>query len=327
MLEILSTDIRAGTMAALATMLLGLLITGASAAPMRVLFVGNSFTFVNDLPHQMVNIAKSLGQEVEVANSTIGGCTAYFQRAESDPRTAELLEQDWDYIVLQSYSNLPTVSGSRKTYLEPAVASFVAKKKQAKVVMYLTWGYRSGNIEPCPSSGPSKCFPLGTNANLTRPPCEQSGDWHAKVSTFECMGYAVARGYMDQLHAGGADIVAPCGLAWQVARGAAPPDGVCRASIDNEYTGSSPFTAANNLSLPLKVAGLPPSLSSFELYRKLGGGKWDKHPNQAGQYLNALVFFTTLSGMSPVGAGEKYIRGLGGSLEPPGPLPTHLHTV
>ena len=29
----------------------------------------------------------------------------------------------------------------------------------------------------------------------------------------------------------------------------------------------------------------------------------------------------------PVGNGEKQIRGSGGSLEPPGPLPMHLHTV
>ncbi len=68
----------------------------ASAAPTRVLFVGNSFTFVNDLPHQLVNIAHSLGKEVHVANSTIGGCTVYYQRPETDARTAELLEEDWD---------------------------------------------------------------------------------------------------------------------------------------------------------------------------------------------------------------------------------------
>jgi hypothetical protein len=33
-----------------------------SAAPTRVLFIGNSFTFVNDLPHQLINIAESLGK-------------------------------------------------------------------------------------------------------------------------------------------------------------------------------------------------------------------------------------------------------------------------
>jgi hypothetical protein len=169
-------------------LLLGGCACSVAAAPTRVLFIGNSFTFVNDLPHQLVNIARSLGKEVEVANSTIGGCTTYYQRAETDARTAELLEQEWDYIVLQSYSNLPTVQQSRETYLTPAVHSFVAKKKKAKVVMYLTWGYHSGN-EPgsCPSSGPVKCFPHGTNAALTSPPCNTSGVYQAKVNTFPCM--------------------------------------------------------------------------------------------------------------------------------------------
>lgn len=51
----------------------------SAVGPTRVLFVGNSFTFVNDLPHQLANIATSLGQDVVVANSTIGGCTIYHQ--------------------------------------------------------------------------------------------------------------------------------------------------------------------------------------------------------------------------------------------------------
>jgi hypothetical protein len=34
--------------------------------PTRILFIGNSFTFVNDLPHQLINIAKSLGKEVRI---------------------------------------------------------------------------------------------------------------------------------------------------------------------------------------------------------------------------------------------------------------------
>jgi hypothetical protein len=181
---------RQARMSAFRSILLLLGCAAASAmdaAPTRVLFIGNSFTFVNDLPHQLANIARSLGKEVVVANSTIGGCTLYFQRAETDARTAELLEQDWDYIVLQSYSNLPTVKKARETYLTPAVQSFVAKKKKAKIVMYLTWGYHSGNVPPPCPSGSGKCFPLGTNAELTSPPCNQSGSYQAKVDSFPCM--------------------------------------------------------------------------------------------------------------------------------------------
>ena len=130
--------------------------------------------------------------------------------------------QEWNYIVVQSYSILPTIQKARETYLTPAVQSFAAKKKSAKVVMYLTWGYHDGNTAPCPTSGPAKCFPLGTNANLTEPPCTTSGAYKAKVDSFACMGYALGRGYMAQL-AEGADRIAPCGLAWQVQDPPHPP--------------------------------------------------------------------------------------------------------
>lgn len=79
-------------------------------------------------------------------------------------------------------------------------------------------------------------------------------------------GYAIARGYYDQLSKG-ADMIAPCGLAWQVARGVTEIPASCMAAIDREYTKPSPF--AGNLTLPLKVAGLPAALSQLELYRIL----------------------------------------------------------
>ena len=92
----------------------------------------------------------------------------------------------------------------------------------------------------------------------------------------------------------------------------------CKGAIDAEYSTPSPFTA--NLSLPLRVDGLPSSLRGFELYRKLGGGGWDKHPNMAGQYLNAVVFFATLFGESPVGAAGPLHTGKA----PPLPLPAEI---
>jgi hypothetical protein len=44
------------------------------------------------------------------------------------------------------------------------------------------------------------------------------------------------------------------------------------------------------------------SPQSFMLYRLIGATGIDKHPNVAGQYLNALTFFSTLTGLSPIGA-------------------------
>ena len=266
---------------------------GAHAAPTRVLFVGNSFTFVNDLPHQLINIATSLGDDLEVANSTIGGCTLYHQTPSRDVRTASLLKQRWDFIVLQDYSALPTVHAARSVYLRPAVAEFIAEKQDATIVMYLTWGYHDGNTAPCPSSDTPDCFPKGSLANLTNPPCDSSPHFHNLTGTFECMGYALARAYLSLRRLEGVDLVAPCGLAWQVVRGSTEIPSECRASVDAQYP--QPLS----LSLPFKVPG--GARPGFMLYRKFGDAI-DKHPNVAGQYLNALTFYATLFRKSPVGA-------------------------
>ena len=275
--------------------ILCLLITMSTASiPTRVLFIGNSFTFVNDLPHQIQNIAHSLGDEIIVANSTIGGCTVFAQRPAVDARTASLLQQDWDFIVLQSYSSLPTVEKARQSYLYPAIKNFVTFKKQAKIVMYLTWGYHDGNTAACPSSDNEKCFPLGSLAKLTSPSCLTSPHYNNLAGTFSCMGYALARGYIHALKQG-ADRVAPCGLAWQVVRNVTNIPQRCRELIDAQYP-NEPFP----LSLPLQIndAALP----NLELYRIFAKTGIDKHPNVAGQYLNALTFYGTLFGKSPIGA-------------------------
>lgn len=266
----------------------------AATTATRILFVGNSFTFVNDLPHQIKSIAASLGDaNVTVANSTIGGCTLYEQSPSRDARTKALLAQDWDFIVLQDYSALPTVRAARDQYLAPAVGEFAAQKKRAKIVMYLTWGYIAGTPGACPSSDTGKCFPLGTLANLTAPACATDGHYQSLTGSFECMGYSLARGYLGPATKG-ADLVVPCGLAWQVVRGSRAIPAGCKALADAQY--SAPFP----LDVPFQVEG--GALDGFLLYRKLKHGVIDKHPNVAGQYLNALTFYAALFGKSPVGA-------------------------
>lgn len=265
----------------------------------RILFVGNSFTFVNDLPHQLMNVAKSLGSAVEVANSTIGGCNLYHQVPERDERTALLLQQKWDFIVLQDYSAMATVYEGRAKYMEPAVADFAAAKKSAQLVLYLTWGYHDGNAhEACPSSDNKDCFSLGTLADLTEPLCTTNSHYHNMTRSFECMGYSVARGYLSTMAAvrPGVSMVAPCGLAWQIVRGSTEIPSDCKALTDALYP--RPL----RLDLPLRAPN--GTLPGFMLYRTLNDTGIDKHPNVAGQYLNALVMYATLLRRSPVGAAD-----------------------
>lgn len=107
------------------------------------------------------------------------------------------------------------------------------------------------------------------------------------------MGYSLARGYLSALEEDGADMASPCGLAWQIVRGSETIPEKCKALTDAEYDGPL------GLDLPLSVdGGAQPSLRLNRVYES----GIDKRPNVAGQYLNALTFYSTLFGKSPVGA-------------------------
>jgi len=202
-----------------------------------------------------------------------------------------LLQQPWDFIVLQDYSAMATVRAGRALYMDPAIAACSRVKRAAELVLYLTWGYHDGNERAaCPSSDLPSCFPLGSLAALTDPPCNTSAHYHDMTRSFECMGYSVARSYLAaHTTLRGVSRVAPCGLAWQIVRGSTQIPSDCKALVDANYP--SPL----NLSLPLRApAG---TLPHFMLYRVFNGKTRttiDKHPNVAGQYLNALVMYATL---------------------------------
>jgi hypothetical protein len=268
-----------------------------SAAPTRVLFVGNSLTYMHDLPRQFQNVAKSLGDEVEYEQSTIGGCTLLAQGPEGDlgDSTRHLLEQDWDFIVLNDHSLMATVKKAREVYLKSAVKAFASQRKQAKIVLFMTWGYHSGLLgSSCPEVDvETGCFPFGPLRDLTVSNCYESGNYHDTVNDFPCMGYSVARGYLDAKEAG-ADLVAPSGLAWQVVRGVESIPPGCKDAIDRQYSKPAP------LQLPLHVSGgADPDLL---LYIRTSETDFDKHQNTAGCYLNALTIYATIFGKSPLGA-------------------------
>jgi len=287
----------------------------------RVLFIGNSFTFVNDLPNQLVNIAYSLGRAVHVTKATVGGCTLFAQRPGGSDWTSRLLEQDWDFIVLQDHSSVPIVQAARDRYLYPAVDDFVARKKQAKLVLYMTWAPAWGSPENCPMSSNLPCFPLGSLSSMIQPPCATNRSFADKLNSFGCASYALARGYLGASTRPGVDLVVPAGLSWQVARGLRDIPAQCKAAIDAEYPEKL------GLHLPPPEEMLHGKVWDPERLYIYSGDNADKHPSKVGQYLNALTFYTTLFGEVPYGAaapvckencyGHNWAKTAPGPLDPP----------
>lgn len=119
--------------------------TGDPARCTRVLFIGNSYTSVNDLPATFAKLARSGGHRVDIGRSTHDGWTlADHVRA---PETATAMRSaKWNIVVLQEQSQIPAVDQFRQQQMYPAARTLVAMARDAgaQPVFFLTWAHRDG---------------------------------------------------------------------------------------------------------------------------------------------------------------------------------------
>lgn len=120
---------------------------GASAADpcSRILFIGNSYTYVNDLPGTFTRLANSGGHRVETGMAATGGWTLA-QHAGSSATLDQLAASHWDDVVLQEQSQIPSVELSRSTQMYPAARQLAGKIRAAGAtpIFFLTWAHQGG---------------------------------------------------------------------------------------------------------------------------------------------------------------------------------------
>ncbi len=111
----------------------------------RILFIGNSYTYVNDLPGMFGELAMAGGHAVETGMAAQGGWTLADHQI--SPETLALLNSSkWDYVVLQEQSQIPSVEQSRTATMYPAARSLVdsIRKTGAEPIFFLTWAHQNG---------------------------------------------------------------------------------------------------------------------------------------------------------------------------------------
>jgi len=111
----------------------------------RVLFLGNSYTSVNDLPDTLARLAWSGGHRMEIAAQAPGGWTLGDHLSSHD--TARLLNGTrWDYVVIQEQSEIPSVESFRQSEMYPAVRGLVTmiRRAGATPLLFVTWAHRAG---------------------------------------------------------------------------------------------------------------------------------------------------------------------------------------
>ncbi|MFT3990939.1 MAG: hypothetical protein QM680_05965 [Luteolibacter sp.] len=112
---------------------------------LAVLFVGNSYSFGQ--PKEFTKIAAAHGKSVRTGHATYGSWTLS-KHAQNPPTLKKIREGNWDIIVFQEQSLIPSYSRPRRNFLMfPPLAKLVleARKAGAIPVLYQTWGRKDGN--------------------------------------------------------------------------------------------------------------------------------------------------------------------------------------
>jgi hypothetical protein len=112
---------------------------------LRVLFIGNSHTYVNDLPGLFLGLSEAGGRLVRTDMSAFGGYS--LEDHTNTQATLDKIAQDsWDFVALQEQSVIPTIHYWRYNSMYPAarLLDSLIRRQGAQTVFYMTWGWKYG---------------------------------------------------------------------------------------------------------------------------------------------------------------------------------------
>ena len=112
----------------------------------KVLFLGNSYTYGNNLPQMVADIATSMGDTLIFDQNTPGGYTTW-QHEQNATSIAKINSGNWDHVVLQEQSYVGTVQWSRDNFSYPAILSLrsmtIKNDSCSDLLLYMTWGRKN----------------------------------------------------------------------------------------------------------------------------------------------------------------------------------------
>ncbi|MFN0200391.1 MAG: PKD domain-containing protein [Bacteroidia bacterium] len=167
----------------------------ATAQAKKILFLGNSYTGVNNLPKILYDLAVAKGDTLMYDSNTPGGYT-FNGHSTNATSLAKINAQIWDFVVLQEQSQLPSFPPSQVAtevypYANVLDSLIHAHSPCAQTVFYMTWGRKYGDQQNCAS------YPV--------------------VCTFEGMQMRLRHSYVQMADDNQA-LVAPAGMAWRASR-------------------------------------------------------------------------------------------------------------
>ena len=117
----------------------------------RILFIGNSYTYYNDMPTKIFgSFAEKAGFAVVVKSITKGGYTlAQFANPDDayGAQVEEALTKDatYDFVILQEQSVRPASSKANEFYATVRNLAARIRATGATPILYSTWGRKAGS--------------------------------------------------------------------------------------------------------------------------------------------------------------------------------------
>lgn len=159
----------------------------------KVLFIGNSYTEVNNLPSLIQQVSQSAGDNISYSASVPGGCTFQNHLVQS---MSYIKQGGWDYVVLQEQSQLPSFPinqfmNESYPFAQQLCDSIRKYNPEAQIVFYMTWGRKNGD--------------------------QQNAQYFPVLGTYEGMDSLLYDRYMMMAEDNNA-IVSPVGALWHYVR-------------------------------------------------------------------------------------------------------------
>jgi PKD repeat protein len=133
---------------------------------LSVLFLGNSYSSYNNLPQLVQSLSSSAGKTLIIDSNMPGGMTisGHVNNATS---IAKISQGNWDYVVIQEQSQIPSIDYYRYNEMYPAMTNLKSLIEQynpcAKIITYMTWGRQYGGQQCGP--GATYCSPVFVDFN------------------------------------------------------------------------------------------------------------------------------------------------------------------
>ncbi len=125
--------------------------SATNVEPLKILFIGNSFTHMNDMPSMLQHMANKGGQNAIIEKNTQSGASFQVHSKREDMYEA-INSRKWDYVILQGYSrelshSKAHIDTATVPYIQQITDSIFANNQCTNVLFYMTWGYENGFLD------------------------------------------------------------------------------------------------------------------------------------------------------------------------------------